>query len=740
VDLIASRKLETAFILLAILIVSMAAAGFGLQSSSIVPSSGSIYYPPEGKILFRDDFESANFAAWNGTSTAVGDNATVVPTGSYEGIYSGCFQTGSVASGTRYAYVFRSLSPAVSEVYARGYFYIVGGLPLDDNGDRFGLIGFEVGGQLQCTLRIHRSNGVDRFGIIGLNGTSSASKDSDAVYPAEGRWYCVEFYIRVHGSIGEYRAWVNGAERISLTNLDTAHYGTGVSSVRFGLTSSINVQHDVNVYCDSVVISTSYVGQVRYTFGIVGSLADEPAIRNFCWLFGNQSISYRVIDASDVTRLEDVDRFDGLVVWTGQGGGYNSSAVREFARTRIVISDVRDFCGVMYPSLNASLLVASTNKVTYLVDWGNFRAGDVADMRNETGNVNQLTVVNASALSSFSNITAIARVDSGKTASFLMNGTQEGSGFYCMDLDATTPDTKWTGIWHVFPAVKMVQDFPTGQYARWMANGQSWWDITWVYSQVDAIVNGNGGFVKKMVIGQSVQGRDIVAMVIGNGSKNAIIDGSIHGCEKTGTFACLRIAELLVQYYHSDSYWRTKLTQYKVIIVPIVNPDGFASNTRFNANGVDLNRQFPPDGTTNEPEAWAVRNLMENYTPTLYVNMHEGSYYYPLHMIYGCYLSGTHLTLTRNALQAANQTFVGLNEYGWFTDNGEHVWVGKVYSIVAGGGAAGMASDYASWAYNTSSTVLETFVWSQTYGARQCLWGLDYYPAVILSFLCNLQR
>jgi hypothetical protein len=109
-------------------------------------------------------------------------------------------------------------------------------------------------------------------------------------------------------------------------------------------------------------------------------------------------------------------------------------------------------------------------------------------------------------------------------------------------------------------------------------------------------------------------------------------------------------------------------------------------------------------------------------------------------MIYGAYLSGTNLTLTRNALQQANQTFAGLKEYGWYTDGGLHVWIGKVDTIYAGGGEPGMASDYASWAYGTSSTILETFVWSETYGARQCLWGLDYYPAVILSFLRNLQR
>jgi len=493
--------------------------------------------------------------------------------------------------------------------------------------------------------------------------------------------------------------------------------------------SNVAIPNSATIFCPPVSAS----------FGIVGSVAAKPALSNFIYLFGNQSISYLVIGASTVTRIEDIAGFQGLVVGTASGG-YNASAVKEYAKTHVVISDIRDFCKVLYPSLSASVQVASANKVTYLNAWSNFNSGDVVDMRNETGNVNQLTVVSTSALSSFSNITVLSRVDSSRATSFFMNGSVADSGFYVMDLDATTPDTKFAGIWNVFPAVKMVQDFPTGTYSEWMGNGTDWPDLSWVYSRVDAIVSSSGGIVKKLVIGQSVLGRSIPAMIIGTGSKNAIIDGSIHGDEKTGTFACLRIAELLVQYYRSDPDWKSKLTEYKVIIVPVVNPDGFASNTRNNARGINLNRQFPPEGTPTEPEAFALMNLMGNYTPTLYVNCHEGAYYYPLHMIYGAYLSGTSLTLTKNALQQANQTFVGLEEYGWFTDNGSHVWIGKVNTIVAGGGEPGMASDYASWAYSTSSTILETFMWSQKYDARQCLWGLDYYPAVTLSFLQNLQR
>lgn len=735
-----SKNVGRATLLLAVLMCSIVAVSFSLSTSTVVPSNGAIYYPPGSGVIFEDEFESGDYSQWAGVTTTTGDNASVASLNPYTGRYVGRFQTGTITSGTKYAYCYESLSQAATDVYARAYFYIADGLPLNDDNDRFGLIGFEIGSQLQCTLRVSRSGGVDRFSITGSNGTSSVSKNSDAFLPIEGQWFCLEFFIRVHSTIGEYRAWINGIERIAITNLDTAHYGTGVSRVRFGLTATVNVQHRVEVYCDSVVIATSYIGQLRYVFGIVGSVTDAPAIRNFFWLFGNQSISYRCLSPSEVTHFADVDRFDGLVVWTKQQSSYNVTAIRQFAKTHVVISDVRDLCSILYPSLSASMQVIATKTVAYVADWGNFRTGDLVEMRNMTGNVDQLRVVQAAGLASFANVTTIARYDANRVALFCMSGSGLGSGFCVMDLDATTPETEWNGIWHIFPAVKQVKDFPTGEYARWMANGQSWWNLTLVYNRINAIVNGNSDIVTKRIIGQSVEGRDIVSMFIGKGSRYAIVDGSIHGNEKSGTFACLRTAELLIEYYRSDPYWRTRLFEYTVIIVPVLNPDGFMRNTRQNANGKDLNRQFPPLSTTTEPEAWALRNLMGNYTPTVYVNIHEGGASYPLHMIYGAYETGTDKTKTITAMRQANTTFAELQHWGWYTEGGSNTWIGKVDTIVGGGGEPGMAPDYASYAHGTSCMLLETFEWSSTWNARKALWGLDYYPAVIISFLKNIQR
>ena len=53
----------------------------------------------------------------------------------------------------------------------------------------------------------------------------------------------------------------------------------------------------------------------------------------------------------------------------------------------------------------------AANTVTYVVIWGNFSAGDLVEMRNETGNVGRLITVLSSGLTRFNNITVIARYD-----------------------------------------------------------------------------------------------------------------------------------------------------------------------------------------------------------------------------------------------------------------------------------------------------------------------------------------
>ncbi len=66
-------------------------------------------------------------------------------------------------------------------------------------------------------------------------------------------------------------------------------------------------------------------------------------------------------------------------------------------------------------------------------------------------------------------------------------------------------------------------------------------------------------------------------------------------------------------------------------LVPTANPDGWAANTRRNANGIDLNRNFPwrwraSDGgpyPASAPETQALMHLVLNTRPDLVVWIHQ---------------------------------------------------------------------------------------------------------------------
>ena len=86
---------------------------------------------------------------------------------------------------------------------------------------------------------------------------------------------------------------------------------------------------------------------------------------------------------------------------------------------------------------------------------------------------------------------------------------------------------------------------------------------------------------RTLLLGRSWQGRPIEAVEVGNPSgTRVLVVGCIHGNETAG----IAIANALERLSPRDlDLW----------IVPDLNPDGVAANTRQNAHGVDLSRNFP---------------------------------------------------------------------------------------------------------------------------------------------------
>ncbi len=130
---------------------------------------------------------------------------------------------------------------------------------------------------------------------------------------------------------------------------------------------------------------------------------------------------------------------------------------------------------------------------------------------------------------------------------------------------------------------------------------------------------------ERAVIGHSVQGRPILATL--NGDPGAplqvLVFGSIHGNETAG----MRVTRQLLA--------RPAPPNAALRIVPTLNPDGVAANTRGNAHGVDLNRNFPYDWAPltggeysgphglSEPESRAAHRLIRATDPDITIWFHQ---------------------------------------------------------------------------------------------------------------------
>jgi murein peptide amidase A len=143
-----------------------------------------------------------------------------------------------------------------------------------------------------------------------------------------------------------------------------------------------------------------------------------------------------------------------------------------------------------------------------------------------------------------------------------------------------------------------------------------------------ALVWAGAAAARTVVIGHSVRGRAITAIVRGSedARRKILVVGCIHGNECAG----LRITSALPRSQPAKGV--------QIWIVPEMNPDGTAADTRQNARGVDLNRNFPYQWQRvtdpvyysgprplSEPETRAAVKLIRRIKPavTIWYHQHE---------------------------------------------------------------------------------------------------------------------
>ena len=141
------------------------------------------------------------------------------------------------------------------------------------------------------------------------------------------------------------------------------------------------------------------------------------------------------------------------------------------------------------------------------------------------------------------------------------------------------------------------------------------------YKDVEYYLNkiNNSDIVDLYVIGHSVDNRNIYGLEIGNGSKVIFLDANIHAAETANTHILIQFMSEVVNMYESgNSDVKNALNEFKFVVMPCINPDGYEiftngiesisnkelwvyknknkinfKNLKSNANGVDINRNFP---------------------------------------------------------------------------------------------------------------------------------------------------
>jgi hypothetical protein len=135
--------------------------------------------------------------------------------------------------------------------------------------------------------------------------------------------------------------------------------------------------------------------------------------------------------------------------------------------------------------------------------------------------------------------------------------------------------------------------------------------------------------VRVVEIGRTVLGRPINMFIIGfpaaprsvnavAESTAAFVNCNVHGNEPSSREACLIMARELA--FTNDPRTLAILSNTTVLLVPAINGDGRAANTRGNSTGQDLNRDY---SLIRQPETFSFVKMLRDYKPETGFDGHE---------------------------------------------------------------------------------------------------------------------
>jgi murein tripeptide amidase MpaA len=169
------------------------------------------------------------------------------------------------------------------------------------------------------------------------------------------------------------------------------------------------------------------------------------------------------------------------------------------------------------------------------------------------------------------------------------------------------------------------------------------WESYPSYTQYDSIMRSFANTYPALclldTIGTSIYGKLILVLKISDNvtededEPETFYSSSIHGDETGGFILMLRLADYLLKNYSTNSRARNLVDNLELWINPLANPDGtyrtsntISSPVRANANGYDLNRNFPDPSTspTRQKETLDMIKFMREHNFVISANFHSG--------------------------------------------------------------------------------------------------------------------
>jgi PKD repeat protein len=234
------------------------------------------------------------------------------------------------------------------------------------------------------------------------------------------------------------------------------------------------------------------------------------------------------------------------------------------------------------------------------------------------------------------------------------------------------------------------------------------WDYYPTYPNYESIMNqfatDHPDIARLVTIGTLASGRKLLAIKITDNpdvqenEPEFLYTSSIHGDETTGYILMLHLIDYLLSNYGIDDRVTELVNSMEIYINPLANPDGTyhgGNNTvngaiRYNANSVDLNRNYPdpedgqhPDGHAWQAETVAFMSFATQHHFVQSANFHGGSEVlnYPWDTwaklaadnnwwIYVCreYADTVHLHAPSTYMDEYNNGIT--NGYAWYTISG----------------------------------------------------------------------